>query len=150
MKEIELTQGKVAFVDDEDFERLNLFKWYVNKNHNAFYAKRHARGSSDKIVWMHREIIGYVPEGYEIDHINGNGLDNRRMNLQCVTHRRNLQNNHKVNKTSKYPGVSWDKKSNIWFSCIHIKGKTINLGRFKSELDAHTAYLKKCTEVIHE
>jgi dTMP kinase len=82
MKEIELTQGKVALVDDDDFEELNQFKWHVKKDHNrAFYAARVTPRPNRRLIFMHRQILKDIPEGMEVDHVNGNGLDNRRSNL---------------------------------------------------------------------
>lgn len=91
MKLIPLTQGMVAIVDDEDFPRISSVKWSVQKNCNTFYAKRNTpaiNGKRQGIELMHRWVLN-PPVGKEIDHINGNGLDNRKINLRAVTHRQN-------------------------------------------------------------
>jgi hypothetical protein len=133
-----------TLVDDEDYEYLSFGNWHPNKTQctgrDDFYATGHNIGS------MHRFIV-FVGMGIDIekeddvDHINGNGLDNRRSNLRVVSHRQNCQNKH-TEKTSKYPGVSFMHKRNVWRADINIKYKQIALGTFKSELEAFNAYKK--------
>jgi len=134
MREIKLTQGKVAFVDDEDFEELNKFKWYAHKHRNTYYA---LRGFPIRFT-MHRELI-FVPQGLITDHIDGNGLNNQKSNLRAVTNRVNGQNLH-IKKTSQFPGVYWDKTKQKWKSRIKIKGVLKYIGDFKNEEEAATAY----------
>ena len=139
MREIPLTQGKVALVDDEDYEYLNQFKWYAQKIHNIYYAMR----SLPKInkphqLCMHAVIVG-TPPGMVTDHINGNGLDNRRENLRIVTNRENLQNLHHP-KSSKYPGVSFITSRKKWRTQIQLKGKRQFLGEYSDETTAATVY----------
>jgi len=141
MKTIELTQGKVAMVDDEDFEELNKYKWCVNKIGNAFYAMGSTRGVKPRTaISMHRAITN-APKGMMVDHIDGDGLNNCRSNLRIVTNRQNMQNMH-ISKSSIYPGVDWQKDRGKWQSRISIKGKSKYLGRFDVEADAYAAYLK--------
>jgi hypothetical protein len=82
-----------------------------------------------------------------VDHINNNPLDNRFENLQIITNRENLSKDKK-NKTSKYTGVSWNKKANKWHSRLNIKNKAIHLGYFNCELAAHIAYINKLKEIV--
>lgn len=139
MKEIPLTQGKVALVDDEDFERINQFKWYARKTHNMYYAVHTLpRSQNQRKLYMHAIIIGTPPRKMT-DHINGDGLDNRKENLRVVTNRENLQNLH-VKKTSKYPGVRFVRQSKKWRATIQFKGKQYNLGNYSDELTAATVY----------
>lgn len=141
MKKIPLTQGLFALVDDEDFEYLNQWKWYALKDGNTFYAVRKSKSVNGKrdLVRMHVEVLG-KKEGFVSDHINGNGLDNRRHeNLRHVTHRQNLQNRHSE-KSSKYPGVSWRKETSQWLAQIRLDGKKKYLGYFASEEEASQAY----------
>lgn len=147
MKEIPLAKELVALVDDADYEYLNCRKWGVAKTGNVFYAKRTIKTLNGKetTVFMHIEIIG-KKEGYETDHINGNGLDNQRHNLQHVTHRQNLQNIH-TKTSSKYPGVSWYKTTSKWRACIWIADKLKHLGYFTDELAAFHAYNKAVNEL---
>ena len=90
---------------------------------------------------MHRVILN-TPMGMDTDHINGNGLDNRRCNLRICTHAENISNQRKYSNTmlSKFKGVSWDKSRNRWIVYIGVHPKRIFLGRFKTEIDAAIAY----------
>jgi hypothetical protein len=145
MKEIPLSRGKIALVDDEDYSELAKFKWCAHPNPSRiFYATRNMpNGKSRKTIRMHRVILP-PPPGKEIDHINGNGLDNRKENLRIVTRRVNQQNQH-VKKHSKYPGVTWHKTSKKWLSQIRMPHqKQRYLGMFENELDAATTYLVAC------
>jgi len=144
VKEIKLTQGKTALVDDEDFKELNKFRWHADKKGNTFYSIRNPSGVNGKsrTVYMHAVIVG-TPTGMETDHINGDGLDNRRENLRVVSRRMNAQNRH-IPKSSKYPGVSWHKKSGEWQARIRIRGKTRHLGVFNDEEVAGIIYAMAC------
>ena len=148
MKEILLTQGKVALVDDEDYKELSKVKWYVKKYGKTSYAARNTPRKDGKqmTIRMHRVILP-PPVGKEIDHINGDGLDNRRENLRIVSHRENGQNRHE-RKTSKYPGVSWHKSRNKWSAQIRISGKLKYLGLFDDEWDAYKTYMKACVDLL--
>lgn len=137
MKEIQLTQGKVALVDDADFELVAAHKWNAAKRKNSWYAQSYAGG--DKRIHMHRLIMDF-PE-MEVDHINGNGLDNRRENLRLATRTQNNRNNRgHVAATSRFKGVSWSVERQKWFACIGVDGKTIPLGRYADEKEAAQAY----------
>jgi len=143
MKEIKLTQGLKTQVDDEDFDRLNQFNWCAVKSGNTFYAMRRSLVIDGKreSTLMHYEILG-KSLGYVSDHIDGDGLNNRRNNLRLVTKRQNNQNrkNQIRGKTSKYPGVDWYKQKGKWRARIYIDGRTEHLGFFVSELDAFNVY----------
>lgn len=129
MKQIPLTKNMVAIVDDEDFARVSQFSWHAVKGGRTYYATAHIPGKSRQIP-MHRMILG-TPDGMVTDHINGNGLDNRRANLRACTHQENMLNQRKrITNTSGYPGISWDKKRKKWYTSISISGKNINFGRF--------------------
>lgn len=144
MKKIKLTQGQVAIVDDNDYEWLSQWKWYAHKrSENIYYAaRRETRNGKRAMVAMHREIIK-TPEGMHTDHMNGNGLDNRRQNLRICTNRENRWNQRKQKQTSsKYKGVSWRKAEEKWRAQIGYDGKRIHLGYFDKEEDAHQAYCK--------
>ena len=140
MKQIPLTQGKVSIVDDEDFEIVGRFKWYALKDGNHFYAVRNKKPSGTGTIWMHR-IIMDCPKGKDVDHINRNGLDNRKGNLRVCTRGENLANTftYKNNK-SGFKGVSWYKKRNLWIAHITTNHKGITLGYFKDKYDAAKAY----------
>ena len=138
MKKIELTQGKYAIVDDNDYAYLSQWNWNCNKNNRAFYAVRTVNHSGK--MNMHRQLIGDV-EGKVCDHINGDGLDNRRSNLRHATHSENMRNRKlNLNNTTGYKVVSWRPKPNKWESSIRVNGKYRYLGRFSTLMEASEAY----------
>lgn len=138
MKKIKLTQGKVALVDDEDYEKLNKYSWSTNRSYDTYYARCFV-GGRIKNYMQHRILSPSL--GMEIDHIDRNGLNNQKRNLRICTHSQNLMNQrHRIDCTSKYKGVCWDKGRRRWKGRIAIDGVTINLGRFESEEDAALAY----------
>ena len=150
MKEIQLTQGKVALVDDEDFEWLNQFKWYAKKDKKTYYAAREIRlPEKRKTVLMHQVILSDLPKGLMRDHRDGDGLNNQRENLRFVTSRQNSQNRKNITKTSQYPGVDSVGENLRWRARIRKKGKIRLLGRFDTEQEAYEAY-KKAVESIGE
>jgi hypothetical protein len=145
MKTIELSKGKKTIVDDEDFQHLNKFKWYVNQNRKDgdYYAIRDDYNDGRKIrIAIHRLIMN-APKGMLVDHINGDTLDNRKSNLRIVTPRQNHQNFHRKDYSSKYPGVHFHKYSQRWRSTIEVDGDKIHLGYFDTEKEAYkNGYLK--------
>lgn len=129
MKEIPLTRGKVALVDDEDFERVAVHKWcYMT----AGYAARsvHVSGKTKKLIYLHRFLL-QMPDGKRVDHKDGNKLNNCRSNLRLCTQQENMRNTkHYASNTSGHKGVSFDKTTGTWKAYISIDGKLIHLGRF--------------------
>lgn len=120
-------------VDDEDFKWLNESKWYFN---NTGYA---VRGNPIKLL-MHRVIIN-APKGIEVDYINLNRLDNRKVNLRLCTRADNCHNREKYKcNTSGYKGVYWDNKAKKWSAKIRNNNKLINIGFFNDKLEAARAY----------
>lgn len=138
MKEIQLTHGKVALVDDEDFEFLNQWKWCY---HNGGYAVRADYTSGKhKLITMHR-VVNKTLKDLQTDHINRNKLDNRKENLRsCTSSENNKNTTSRKGSTSKYLGVSSYKRSNKWKSNIWICGKSKHLGYYISEKEAALAY----------
>jgi hypothetical protein len=134
MKEIKLTQNKVALIDDEDYEYLNQFKWYANKVRNTFYAKR---GRNKTAQQMHR-IIMNPPTNMQIDHKDHNGLNNQKFNLRLCTNSQNRMNSIPYGK-SKYLGVSIFR-GKIPRAQIKVNNKIIYLGQFKTEEAAAREY----------
>mgnify|MGYP001561659861 CR=1 FL=1 len=143
MKEIPLTQGKVAIVDDSDFERLSQFKWHAQKSGNTFYADRYNLYDKPRAIRMHREIMN-APKGTQVDHKNGNGLDNRKGNLRLATHQQNMFNQVKSRNDNKLgiKGVHWSKAKKKFVAQIKANGKKIHLGYFNVMGDADSAYRK--------
>jgi hypothetical protein len=149
VREIELTQGKVALVDDEDYEVLSKYNWRVRNAPKTCYARSNLQKNNVQIdILMHRVIL-QAPNGLETDHIDGNGLNNQKYNLRIVTRRGNAQNRH-VPKTSKFPGVAWYKPKNRWESHMQINGKNRHIGYFDIEEEAYTAYCVACKVLANE
>lgn len=146
---IPLTQGKYATVDDADFEYLNQWKWHYKPSGDNGYAVRKQyegkggnskRGYYCRSIPMHRLIMD-SPEGMDVDHINGVGLDNQRKNLRVCTHQENLQNSaHRSDNTSGYRGVTWDKKLKKWFVRCTANGVNHHVGYFLDVKEAALAY----------
>lgn len=151
-KEIPLTQGKVAVVDEEDFDRLNKHKWYACKNGNTFYALRKSNVNGKRLtILMHREILGLKPGDPGVDHRDGNGLNNRRKNLRLASHEQNGMNRRRnKNGTSRFKGVYWEKNHRKWHVRIKFGGKYVHIGYFDSEEDAARAYDEKAKELFGE
>ncbi len=97
------------------------------------------------IVWI-LSTGKIIPDGYEIDHINGNKIDNRIENLRLVTRRENQQN-QKIHREGKLFGCSLHKPSNKYIAKIRICGKRIHIGRYKTEEEAHIAYKIACKHI---
>ena len=128
MREIPLTRGKIALVDDVDFEKVSAHKWcYMT----AGYAARSvAAGGKRKLVYLHRFILE-PSKGKHVDHVDGNKLDNRRSNLRVCTHQENRRNSkHYASNTSGHKGVAFDSYTGNWKAYINIDGVTVHLGRF--------------------
>ena len=143
MREIPLTQSKVALVDDRLYERLSRLKWYAMDNKNTFYAVRKIRiGEKRTIEMMHRAILNLSHgDGKITDHKNRNGLDNRGDNLRIVPQSINMANS-KLNRknTSGFRGVSWVERLKKWKAYIYNGQKQIYLGLYPTLLSAALAY----------
>ena len=148
-----LTQGKEALVDDDDYEMLMEHKWSINfnKNNGKHYAKRNCQTKgARKIIRMHREIMN-APKRKQVDHINGNTLDNRKENLRLCTNQQNQWNSKRnKNNTSGYKGVSYRKKHKVYRATINYNDKQIYLGTYKTKEQAALAYNKKAIELYGE
>jgi hypothetical protein len=139
MKEITLTQGKVAIVDDEDYPSLIQYHWYAKRNKNHFYAERTFKKDGRwQCIQMHKQLLGEdIPSGTLRDHRNRNSLDNRRENLRVVTPSVNTHNSIPMrNNQSGYRGVCWHKKTRKWSAYIKIGGKQYYGGEFVSISEA--------------
>jgi len=132
---------KYTLVDDMDYEELNKYYWYASYGKKLRYVKRHVKNTSEKWTseFMHRHIMN-TPNCMKTDHINGDGFDNRRINLRICTHSDNLQNQHTKRGTSQYQGVGWFTRKNKWHAYIQRNNKLIHLGYFRSEKMAAIAY----------
>ena len=144
---IALTQGKFAIVDSEDYGRVNKYKWSAFRKSYTYYAFRRKNG---KVICMHREIMG-AEGGLVVDHIDHNGLNNRRGNLRVCSMRENSRNRRPgKKKASIYKGVIRSKRDNMWTARIKYDGKRIYLGTFEREIDAAKAYDLKAAECFGE
>ena len=136
MKYIPLTQGKQAIVDDEDFERVNQWKWCFHKGNN----EKNAYAFRFNSIRMHRFILN-VPKGLHVDHINGDTLDNRKKNLRICTQLENNRNTPKrKDTTNKYKGIHFVKQRNKWIARIQVNGKRIHSGYFNTQEEAARRY----------
>jgi hypothetical protein len=143
---IPLTKGKFAIVDVEDYERLSQYKWHAVKTGDRFYAYR---SKNKRSLSMHRVIMN-APKGMVVDHIDGNGLNNRRSNLRVCTVSQNHQNRRWTGGVSRYKGVCFLKKVNKWKAEITFNGRRIHIGCFADEISAAKAYDKKAAELFGE
>jgi hypothetical protein len=143
---IPLTQGKIAIVDEEDAELARL-KWYARLGGSTFYAARTTRatggfwttGTLHCAVWARAHPGEPVPR--ELDHRNGDGLDNRRSNLRPATRQENSRNRRlQTNNTSGFKGVHWEASSRKWRAVIRVDHRFYRLGRFRTAEDAARIY----------
>lgn len=143
MRTISLTKGKEAIVDEDDYDMLAAYKWHV-----TFYG--YARHHSREAIWMHRLILN-APANKQVDHINGNRLDNRKENLRLCSNRLNTANQGiKSNNTSGYKGVTWDKRKKKWMAQYTLDYKHYFIGYFDNLIEAAKAYDSKALEVWGE
>lgn len=156
MKQIQLTQGKVALVDDEDFEWLNQWKWTPVDNKKTSYARRafsvFEGRQTFKTISMHRAIMKVSDPKIFIDHKDHNGLNNQRSNLRICSHSENNANKlPQQNRHSKYMGVgivNKNKPNSNWKATICKNGIDHHLGVFKTEEEAALAY-NEASKRIH-
>ena len=154
MKEIPLTQGKVAVVDDEDFELIAAFKWFAHKQTKAktYYAERniHVATGRRKPLAMHVYLLD-PPPGYQVDHVDGDGLNNRRINLRICRRSQN-QGNARIRKdcSSGVKGVTFHKREKKWRARIQVNHKRMDLGRHRTKDDAAEAYAKAAFKYFGE
>lgn len=148
MKEIPLTKGKVAFVDDEDFEYLNQFKWQLLSGRAVRFVIINRK---KRLIMMHRDLLQLKDPKVKIDHINHNQLDNRKLNLRCCNQQQNMLNvSSHSDSSSKYLGVHFQKQTKKWRAMIKVNGKSKHIGLFNEELEAAKAYNKMAIAIHGE
>ena len=137
-RKIMLTRCMSAILDLEDFGVLSKFRWCVlaAKGGRRFYA---VRREHNRFVLMHR-VIAKAPNGVDVDHANGNGLDNRRCNLRIASRAENLHNMRPRGGSSQFKGVCWSKRDEVWRAYIDVNKTRFSLGSFSNEVDAARAY----------
>jgi len=151
MKKIELTQGYFTLVDDEDFEWLSMFSWRVSRTRLVNYARTSKYNKTTKKVDsanMHRIILN-APENMEVDHIDGNGLNNQKCNLRFATRSQNTCNIKKVYGNVSFRGVH-KTPNNTYRAMISVKGKKKHVGTYKSAIEAAISYDKAAKDTYGE
>jgi hypothetical protein len=124
--EIDLTKGAAAIIDDDCYEYLSRWRWKCKHEKNTSYACRTTNAGT---LFMHRVIMD-APPGLDVDHVNHNGLDNRRCNLRIVTRSENLWN-----KRPEYAadGLRWDRRRNGWRVRVDHFGRRIEVGCYRDQ-----------------
>ena len=140
----------MAIVDDADFDEINGHKWYAQKGYGGtWYACRSSGPAASRVsILMHRQIM-CATQGMDVDHINRNGLDNRRMNLRLCTRSQNI-GNAKIggrNKTG-FKGVYWNKEKGVFHAQIKVNCKTRHVGFFKTAIEASMAYQREALKAF--
>ena len=138
---IPLTKGKSAIVDTASLEIVGGVRWHFIPYSDTGYAgTTFTKDGKRKVIRMHRAILS-PPDDKEVDHINGDGLDNRLANLRIVSREQNQRNSkRRSDNTSGFKGVSLHGKSGKWQARIRIDGKQKSLGIFRTKEEAHKAY----------
>ncbi len=152
MKQISLTQGFVALVDDEDYEGLMQHKWCVLRTKGGPYAVRRRRNSekgSRDMVYMHRQLLG-AESGEPVDHVDHSGLNNQRLNIRLCTQSQNMGNQRKTHGSSRFKGVYWHKQNRKWSADITVDYAKRHLGCFDDEHKAAHAYNAAAFEAFGE
>lgn len=136
---VRLTQGQTAIIDPEDWDLVSHFQWFASPApHKAdfhWYAATHIGRHKIPLHMLLTTLHG-------IDHVSGNGLDNRRVNLRPAKHYQNRANGNKYKGlySSRFKGVTWEKSRQKWKAALSCKGQTIHVGRFDDEVEAARAY----------
>ena len=147
--------GLYALVDECDREMVERYTWHpiVSKKpkHTNIYAERRLpRGGESRGLMMHVEIM-QPRDGQQVDHINGDGLDNRRSNLRIATQSQNNANRRISHRNSSgFKGVSWAKRERRWCASIKIGGKSRGIGYFRDREEAARAYDARALELFGE
>lgn len=150
MKVIFTRKGESILVDDGDYVRLNQHVWHVRRGYAA-RGMYHPNGGERRYVQpMHREVVGLdVHDPMVVDHINGNTLDNQRINLRICTRQQNLCNRGSTKgNTSGFKGVVWHKATRKWAARIKKNYKSYHLGLYETPEEAHLAY-QRAAAMLH-
>lgn len=147
---IPLTRGYVALVDEGDYELLSKRNWMTAIRERSIYAVScESRSNGGGTTYMHRLLVN-AKKGEQVDHVNHNGLDNRRANLRICTVAQNRQNQRKTRGSSKYKGVCWHKAGGKWRAYIKRESRQRGLGCYEIEEDAARAYDRAAVEMFGE
>lgn len=137
MKEIILAGGYKTKIDDADAGTVSIYSWHISRNKSGNrYAAANPKWKGPTIL-LHR-LIMRAKKGMDVDHINGDGLDNQRCNLRIATRTQNLANMKP--RHGKFKGVSFDKRRWSWKSYISVNNSYVHLGCFATAEGAARAY----------
>lgn len=156
MKTINISNGQIVMVDDEDFDYLNQWNWSCKKSPYTFYAFRQQVIDGRAVeIKMHRQLLKVVfQKEVLIDHKDRNGLNNQKDNLRkCNRSQNNINSVKRSNSTSIYKGVSFEASGRAlkkWVAQVYFNKKQYWLGRFDTETEAAQAYDKKVFELHGE
>ena len=148
MIKIPISQEKEVIIDDEDYELVSQYKWYTRKARHTYYAVCHVYKNGKRTSLAMHQVLCPSPD--KVDHKNGNGLDNRRGNLRACTKHQNDMNRHYTFGSSKYKGVSWNKRDKKWQATIKYNNVGKFLGYFTVEEEAAKAYDSAALEYFGE
>lgn len=139
---VPLTKGYTALIDADDVPLVEDWNWHAVVGATTVYAARGmSAGGKSRTIILHRVLIS-APDGMDVDHINGDGLDNRRANLRIATRMENLCNKSiYCNNKSGFKGVYWDRHNKRWRSRIWLNRKQHSLGSHATAEAAHEAYV---------
>jgi len=134
-----------AFIDVEDIEKVSSYRWFPKRSADSLFYAHFVmpRDSNGKQLHpsMHRIVMGLGPTDPDVDHIDGNGLNNQKSNLRpCTTSQNQANRYRKADSSSQFRGVTWSKAGMKWQAGIKVQGKSIHLGLFRDEFDAARAY----------
>lgn len=147
---IDLGKGHTALIDEEDYSRASKFNWHREKGTQTYYAQRNVYGPKKTTQRLHRFIMNALP-GEQVDHINGDGLDNRKKNLRITDSQGNNRNRRKLRPaSSRYKGVWKDKQTGRWAVTLYLKDGRRTTRRFNTEALAAIAYDNNAVEVFGE
>lgn len=136
-------------IDDEDFERVSQFRWYAQKRGRTFYAARHLdRDGCSTTQRLHTFVLN-LPVGQEVAHLDGDGLNDQKINLLACSHQDNMRLGLRksLTATGEYRGVTWDAQAQQYRARIWLKGRSIHIGFFNTTVAAAQARDCKAREL---
>lgn len=148
MIKIKLTKNQFTIISNKDHKRVSKYKWFCSKQRKCFYARR-TNYPDKKVIYLHRFIMRVLNKKIQIDHKDGNGLNNTRKNLRLCTSGQNAMNKSitlGISKTSKFKGVQLNLRNMRWISVINFNRKLIHLGTFDSQKEAAIKYDKSAVK----
>ena len=140
----------VTLVDEGDHHWLARFRWFAIPSKGTHYAYRTVRRDGKNVnIRLHRELLR-APPNMLVDHINGDGLDNRRSNLRLASPVENARFKLRkaANKTSRFKGVYWNRALSKWHASIMTNGRNMHLGYFADETEAQASYACAAVELF--